>query len=67
MCDAGVFAPVLSFQKMFEKEGVPITDDEARGPMGVHKRVNFLTVIFYQPLAAWSSFTLVFSFSRGDH
>ena len=44
MCDAGVFAPVLSFQKMFEKEGVPITDDEARGPMGVHKRVSCLAI-----------------------
>ena len=42
VCDAGVFAPVLSFQKMFENEGVPITDAEARGPMGVHKRVSLL-------------------------
>ena len=39
VCDAGVFAPVLSFQKLFEAEGVPITDAETRAPMGVHKRV----------------------------
>lgn len=40
VCDAGVFAPVLSFQKLFEAEGVPITDSETRAPMGVHKRVH---------------------------
>ena len=39
VCDAGVFAPVLTFQKLFEDEGVPITSDEVRAPMGVHKRV----------------------------
>ena len=38
--DSGVFAPVLTFQKLFEDEGVPITSDEVRAPMGVHKRVN---------------------------
>jgi len=47
VCDAGVFAPVLSFQKMFEKEGVPITDDEARGPMGVHKRTHIQMILEY--------------------
>ena len=41
VCDAGVFAPVLSFQKLFEAEGVPITDAETRAPMGVHKRVRY--------------------------
>lgn len=40
VCDAGVFAPVLTFQKLFEDEGVPITSDEVRAPMGVHKRVT---------------------------
>ena len=39
VCDSGVFAPVLTFQKLFEDEGVPITSDEVRAPMGVHKRV----------------------------
>jgi len=47
VCDAGVFAPVLSFQKMFENEGVPITDAEARGPMGVHKRTHIQTILEY--------------------
>ena len=40
VCDAGVFAPVLTFQKLFEEEGVPITSAEVRAPMGVHKRVR---------------------------
>ena len=43
--DSGVFAPVLTFQKLFEAEGVPVTDDEVRGPMGVHKRVRILRII----------------------
>merc|ERR1712079_836101 len=38
--DSGVFAPVLTFQKLFEDEGVPITSDEVRAPMGVHKRIH---------------------------
>merc|ERR1711884_258063 len=38
--DAGVFAPVLTFQKLFEDEGVPITSEEVRAPMGVHKRLH---------------------------
>jgi len=40
VCDAGVFAPVLTFQKLFEDEGVPITSEEVRAPMGVHKRLH---------------------------
>lgn len=38
--DCGVLAPVLAFQKVFEDEGVPVTDEETRGPMGTHKRVH---------------------------
>ena len=44
--DSGVFAPVLTFQKLFEDEGVPITSDEVRAPMGVHKRVNTILEVF---------------------
>ena len=40
--DSGVFAPVLTFQKLFEDEGVPITSDEVRAPMEDHKRLNIL-------------------------
>jgi len=40
VCDSGVFAPVLTFQQLFEEEGVPITAEEVREPMGVHKRLH---------------------------
>ena len=51
VCDAGVFAPVLSFQKLFEEEGVTITDAETRAPMGVHKRVKSFIVLSRETLA----------------
>jgi len=44
VCDAGVFAPVLTFQQLFEEEGVPITSDEVRKPMGVHKRLHIQAI-----------------------
>ena len=44
--DAGVFAPVLTFQKLFEDEGVPISSEEVRAPMGVHKRVSDTSRLF---------------------
>jgi len=43
--DPGVFAPVLTFQKLFEQEGVPITSAEVRAPMGVHKRIHIQKII----------------------
>lgn len=36
--DCGVFSPVVVFKRGFEAEGVPVTDAEARGPMGTHKK-----------------------------
>jgi len=36
--DSGVFGPVVVFLELFANEGVPITIDEARGPMGIHKK-----------------------------
>jgi len=44
VCDAGVFAPVLTFQQLFEEEGVPITSEEVRKPMGVHKRLHIRAI-----------------------
>jgi len=44
VCDAGVFAPVLTFQQLFEQEGVPITKEEVRKPMGVHKRLHIQAI-----------------------
>jgi phosphonoacetaldehyde hydrolase len=38
--DCGVFSPVVVFLEGFKEEGVPITIDEARQPMGTHKKVH---------------------------
>ncbi|XP_071825581.1 phosphonoacetaldehyde hydrolase-like isoform X2 [Apostichopus japonicus] len=46
--DCGVIAPVIAFQQVFEDEGVPITDEETRGPMGTHKRTHIETVLGYE-------------------
>ena len=40
--DCGVFAPARTFVEIFKLEGVPISDEEARGPMGTHKRVSVI-------------------------
>ncbi len=38
--DFGCMAPAVVFMKVFEKAGVPITMNEARQPMGAHKKVH---------------------------
>jgi phosphonoacetaldehyde hydrolase len=38
--DFGCIAPAVVFALVFERRGVPITMDEARAPMGAHKRVH---------------------------
>lgn len=38
--DFGCMAPAVVFQQVFEKAGVPISMEEARVPMGAHKRVH---------------------------
>ena len=38
--DCGVFGPTVIFMEIFKNEGVPITIDEARAPMGIHKKVQ---------------------------
>src|SRR5690606_31195327 len=37
--DCGVFAPVEALREAFAQLGVPISDSEARGPMGLFKKV----------------------------
>lgn len=36
--DFGSVAPIRAFQQLFANEGVPISETEARGPMGTEKR-----------------------------
>ena len=38
--DCGVYSPAVVFIKVFEQEGVPISMEEAREPMGRHKKVH---------------------------
>ena len=38
--DCGVYAPAVVFVEVFKQEGVPITIEEAREPMGIHKKVH---------------------------
>jgi len=38
--DFGCMAPAVVFMEVFRREGVPITLQEARVPMGAHKRVH---------------------------
>ena len=42
--DLGCMAPAVVFVKVFERAGVPISMDEARAPMGAHKRVHIQKV-----------------------
>lgn len=38
--DYGCMAPAVVFVEVFKRQGVPITMEEARAPMGAHKRVH---------------------------
>jgi phosphonoacetaldehyde hydrolase len=38
--DYGCYAPAVVFIQVYERKGVPITIDEARAPMGAHKKVH---------------------------
>jgi phosphonoacetaldehyde hydrolase len=38
--DYGCYAPAVVFTEVYKRKGVPITIDEARAPMGAHKKVH---------------------------
>ncbi|MEK7787241.1 MAG: phosphonoacetaldehyde hydrolase [Chloroflexota bacterium] len=38
--DYGCYAPAVVFVEVYKRNGVPITIDEARAPMGAHKKVH---------------------------
>jgi phosphonoacetaldehyde hydrolase len=42
--DFGSMAPVRVLQRVFESQGVPVTTDEARRPMGMHKRQQIAAI-----------------------
>ncbi len=43
--DYGSIAPVLAFQEVFRREGVPIDVATARGPMGMNKRAHISAIL----------------------
>jgi len=38
--DCGVYSPAVVFIEVFKNEGVPISMEESRAPMGAHKKVH---------------------------
>ena len=51
MIDFGSRAPAAAFKQVFEGQGVMVTDEEARGPMGLNKREH-LTQMLEMPAVA---------------
>lgn len=50
--DFGCMAPAVVFMDVFKREGVPITVDEARAPMGAHKKVHIQRITELASVAA---------------
>ncbi len=42
--DYGCYAPAVVFVEVFKRQGVPISIEEARVPMGAHKRVHIASI-----------------------
>lgn len=43
--DFGSRGPVVAFMELFARHGVPVTEAQARGPMGLHKRDHIQTML----------------------
>lgn len=52
VCDFGSLAPVLALQKLFAAAGVPISMEQARGPMGRAKRDHIADVLLLPEVSA---------------
>lgn len=53
--DYGCFAPAVVFQEVYRRRGVKVTIEEARGPMGVHKKDHIRLVSQMESVAEqWS-------------
>lgn len=50
--DHGCAAPTLAFVRLFAKHGVEVSDEEARGPMGMHKREHIRHMMKVPRIAA---------------
>lgn len=54
--DYGCVAPTLVFVEIFDQAGVPITMEEARGPMGTHKRFHLKQLLEMERIKeAWQT------------
>lgn len=42
--DCGVYAPAIAFTEVFKNEGIDISMEEAREPMGTHKKVHIFKI-----------------------
>jgi phosphonoacetaldehyde hydrolase len=50
--DFGSRAPVLAFVELFERHGVPVTEEEVRAPMGKHKKDHIEAMLNNPSIAA---------------
>jgi len=48
--DYGCFAPAVVFLEVYGRKGVPITMEQAREPMGAHKKVHIRTISQMEPV-----------------
>lgn len=51
--DHGCFAPVAPFIEVFRAAGIELTVEEARGPMGLHKRDHIAALFQLPRVAEW--------------
>lgn len=52
--DYGSLAPILAFFQLFEQQGIPVTEAEARAPMGTEKRIHISQMLAMPRIAtAW--------------
>ncbi len=49
--DYGCFAPAVVFVKVYERKDVPISIEQARGPMGAHKKVHIRELSLTEDIA----------------
>ncbi len=49
--DYGCFAPAVVFREVYQRKGVDITIEQAREPMGAHKKVHIRQISQMEPVA----------------
>ena len=50
--DYGSRAPVAAFTELFRRQGVPVTEEEARRPMGAHKKEHIRQMLAMEAVAS---------------